>query len=73
MKPEIGRDYLGPFGRTYRVMDIEDNGGCRLVVIQAVPAQGAGRIWFPIDQAAKWLAPIGHSGHDAIGAAAYAE
>lgn len=73
MTPEIGRDYIGPFGRTYRVVDIEDNGGYRLVVIQAIPAQGEGRAWFPIDQSAKWLAPLSHSGHDAIGDAAYAE
>lgn len=54
MKPEIGRDYIGPLGRTYRVEAIEDPDGYPLVVIREV-AQGAGTIRFPLWQAGKWL------------------
>lgn len=57
MTPEIGRDYLGPLRRTYRVEAIEDPDGYALVVIRDV-AQKKGSIRFPLEQAAKWLEPV---------------
>lgn len=65
MIPEIGRDYIGPFGWRFRVVAIEDTDGYPLVVILREPQRSPGAIRFPLNQAAKWLAPIGHNGHDA--------
>lgn len=56
MTPEIGSDYLGPLGRTYRVEAIEDRAGYPLVVVRDVQSQGTTR--FPLEQARKWLKPV---------------
>ena len=58
MIPEIGRDYLGPFGWLFRVEAIEDNGGYPVVVIRQSPPHSRGAIRFPLWQAAKWLGPV---------------
>lgn len=67
MTPEIGRDYIGPHGWTFRVLAIEDPDGYPLVVIRQMPPEGRGTIRFPLNQAAKWITPISQSGHDAMG------
>jgi hypothetical protein len=51
----IGRTYVGPMGRDYTLLAIEDQPGdvARLVIRSMT--EGCGTIRFPKDDAAKWL------------------